>query len=90
MPWEEAALFRKNSTIMPDSRWSSSLNFKPPIFYAWFRGLQLPHRRYRLTTEPSMTCSDMVVLLLRQLGLNGFEHILIDNRFLLSRQDLSL
>ncbi len=37
-----------------------------------------------------MTCSDMVVLLLRQLGLNGFEQILIDNRFLLSRQDLSL
>ena len=28
MPWEEAALFRRNSITMPDSRWSSSVNFE--------------------------------------------------------------
>ena len=35
-----------------------------------------------------MTCSECV-LLLSQLGLTGFEQIMIDDRFLLSRQDLS-
>ena len=64
MPWEEAALFRRNSTTMPDLRWSSSVNFNHPVYplrmVPWAHPIVTVIGRYGLTTKPSMTCSDML------------------------------